>query len=89
MATTPEAPVFADPPAVDISPAMGVQTPVDTRPYRRLAAVRQNQEAVPIRSLPGQLPTFERAYLIDELRRIGIISTGLLSLIIALTIVLR
>jgi hypothetical protein len=37
----------------------------------------------------GQLPTFERAYLIEELRRIGVISAGLLGLIVALTIVLR
>jgi hypothetical protein len=37
----------------------------------------------------GQLPTFERAYLLEELRRIGITSVSLLGLIVVLTIVLR
>jgi hypothetical protein len=84
------APVFADEPALNIAPAMGVQAPVDTRPRTRLEALRQSRETVtPMRVVPGQLPTFERAYLVSELRRIGVISTALLGLIIVLTILLR
>jgi hypothetical protein len=37
----------------------------------------------------GQLPAFERAYLVDELRRIGITAGALLGLIIFLAFVLR
>jgi hypothetical protein len=37
----------------------------------------------------AQLPVFDRAYLVDELKRIAIISTSLLGVIIALTLVLR
>jgi hypothetical protein len=37
----------------------------------------------------GQLPTFERAYLVDELKRIAVISTSLLAVIVVLTLVLR
>jgi len=37
----------------------------------------------------GQLPTFERAYLVEELRRIAMTAGGLLALIIVLTILLR
>jgi hypothetical protein len=83
------APVFADEPLLDIAPAMG-QAPVDTRPRTRLEALRQSRETVTtMRVVPGQLPTFERAYLVSELRRIGVISTALLGLIIVLTILLR
>ncbi|HXH23338.1 MAG TPA: hypothetical protein VNN10_15060 [Dehalococcoidia bacterium] len=37
----------------------------------------------------GQLPTFERAYLVEELRRIGVISASLLGVIVLLAIFLR
>ena len=37
----------------------------------------------------GQLPTFERAYLVNELRQIAFTAAGLLAFIIVLTIVLR
>ena len=85
------APVFADEPLVNVGAAMGSQPPVDTRPRSsRLEALRQSRDQVaPMRTVPGQLPTFERAYLISELRRIGIISTALLGVIIVLTILLR
>jgi hypothetical protein len=56
---------------------------------RRLELVRQSREAMPLRSLPGQLPTYDRAYLVSELRTIGVITTALLALIIVLAIVLR
>jgi hypothetical protein len=37
----------------------------------------------------GQLPTFERAYLVDELRRIALTAGSLLALIIVLALTLR
>ena len=37
----------------------------------------------------GQLPTFERGYLLEELRRIAMTAGGLLALIIVLAVVLR
>jgi hypothetical protein len=43
----------------------------------------------PAQSRAGQLPTFERAYLVEEMRRIGITSGVLLAFIIVLTILLR
>jgi hypothetical protein len=67
-----------------------VATAAPARPQRRLDIVRGAQEPVaPARVAPGQLPTFERAYLMRELRQIGVISTSLLGLIIALTLILR
>jgi hypothetical protein len=64
-------------------------TPVDTRPRRRLEQVQRSQDTLPLRMLPGQLPTFEHAYLVRELRTIGLISTTLLGVIILLTFLLR
>lgn len=57
---------------------------------RRTGALRAPEErAIAARAIPGQLPTFERSYLMRELRQIGTISTALLALIIVLTIILR
>ena len=39
--------------------------------------------------MAGQLPTFERSYIVDELRRIAIISGSLFAFVIVLAIVLR
>jgi hypothetical protein len=39
--------------------------------------------------VPGQLPVFERAYLVGELRRIALTAGSLLAIIIVLAIVLR
>jgi hypothetical protein len=47
-----------------------------------------NREAA-IRVIPGQLPTFERAYLVKELRQILLTAGSLLAVIIALSFVLR
>jgi hypothetical protein len=49
----------------------------------------RTRDQVLTRVVPGQLPTFERAYLMSELRRTFFISAALLALIIVLTIVLR
>jgi hypothetical protein len=70
---------------------------VETRPQwtpapragRRLEQVTRTRDQLTTRIVPGQLPTFERSYLVSELRRIAIISTSLLALIIVLTFVLR
>jgi hypothetical protein len=73
--------------------------PVETRPHwigpqtarregRRRAELRGGA-AGQVRVTPGQLPTYERAYLVNELQRIGIISGSLLAVIIVLAVVLR
>ncbi|HLF71395.1 MAG TPA: hypothetical protein VI759_04520 [Dehalococcoidia bacterium] len=93
-----DAPSFADEPA-SLSGLAGADAsgPVETRPWRarrtsRLEALRRGREpgtAGGIRTVPGQLPVFERAYLIRELRQIMITAGGLLAIIIVLTILLR
>jgi hypothetical protein len=88
-------PNFADEPAFmgTAAAAMAGQTgPVDTRPQprgRRLEALRGTRDQAAIRVTPGQLPTYERSFLQDELRRITIIFGGLLALILVLTVLLR
>jgi hypothetical protein len=73
--------------------------PVETRPHwidsqtarregRRRAELRGGATGQ-VRLAPGQLPTYERAYLVNELQRIGIISGSLLAVIIVLALVLR
>jgi hypothetical protein len=80
-------PVFADEPTF-VPPTAG-SGPVDTRPRRRLASLSGVSEGgVPFRAA-GQLPTFERAYLVRELRQIGLTSLSLLSLIVVLALILR
>ncbi len=39
--------------------------------------------------MAGQLPTFERSYIVGELRRIAIISVSLFTLIGVLAVVMR
>ena len=84
----PEAPQFAEEPAAMVAP--GVQgEPVPARARRRLEALTRTTDATAVRTAPGQLPTFDRAYLVDELRRITITAGALLALIIVLTVILR
>jgi hypothetical protein len=83
-------PVFADPPLNPAPAAFGASGPVDTRPRRRLDSLTRTRDAATaVRVVPGQLPTFERHYLMSELRRIIIISSVLMGAIIALTLLLR
>jgi hypothetical protein len=59
---------------------------------RRLELVQQRRQAadaVPLRTVPGQLPVLERRYIVSELRGMAVISSLLLALIIVLTLVLR
>ncbi len=87
-------PNFADEPLVRGGVATGFATgPVDTRPQpragRRLQMLRGNPEHTPLRVAPGQLPTYERSYLMEELRRISLISGALLAVVLVLTVLLR
>jgi hypothetical protein len=60
------------------------------QPGRRMSQLRQRGTSEgAARIMAGQLPTFERSYITDELRRIGIISGSLFALIVILAIVLR
>ena len=87
-------PVFADPPIANL-PHMAAVGAVDTRPQmearrrRRLELVRGGTEAVAGRTIPGQLPTFDRSYLVHELRQILLTAGSLLAVIIVLALVLR
>ncbi len=81
-------PVFADEPAVAM-PGVGGSGPVDTRPRRRLQSLAQASEGGTLFRAAGQLPTFERSYLVRELRQIGITSFSLLGLIIVLALIIR
>jgi len=69
------------------SPAPTAVAPA--RQHRRLEQLRGVDTAGGVRVIPGQLPTFERRYLVRELRQISVISGSLLAVIIALTIILR
>jgi|SRR5687768_7691138 hypothetical protein len=83
----------------------GVAGPVETRPHhiataqparargRRVEQLRRSGgsstefAAAHVSSAP--LPVYERSFMLSELRRIGIISFGLLGVIVALTFILR
>ena len=54
-----------------------------------MAAAMRSREGFSGRQVPGQLPTFERAYLVRELTQIAAISGSLLLLLIVLWIVMR
>jgi hypothetical protein len=93
-------PIFANEIAVPGATAgYAAVGPVETRPQwihsqtaRREGRRRAELRGVttgPVRLAPGQLPTYDRAYLVSELQRIGIISGSLLAVIIVLTIILR
>ena len=60
------------------------------QPGRRTAQLRQRGTSEgAARIMAGQLPTFERSYIIGELWRIGLISGALFALIVVLAIVMR
>ena len=98
-------PIFADDVALPAATAhLGTTGPVETRPEwigstaqqprrqpgRRTAQLRQRGASEgAARIMAGQLPTFERSYIVGELRRIGIISGALFALIAVLAIVMR
>lgn len=85
--------VFADPPVFDSIGGSDAGGPVETRPWRRggrrLELLRGGTQATTVRVIPGQLPTYERGFLTDELRRIAITAGGLLIFVIVLAIILR
>jgi hypothetical protein len=88
-------PNFADEPLIAGGVSTGIGSgPVDTRPQprtggRRLQMLRGNPDAGAVRITPGQLPTYERSFLQEELRRITMISGALLAVILVLTVLLR
>jgi hypothetical protein len=96
-------PIFADDVAVPSAMGhYGMSGPVETRPEwigrteaqrqpgRRTAQLRQRGTSEgAARIMAGQLPTFERSFIVDELRRIAIISGALFTLIVVLAIVMR
>ena len=87
-------PNFAEEPVFAGGALPGQSGPVDTRPQphtggRRLQMLRGNPETGAVRITPGQLPTYERSFLQEELRRIATISGGLLAVILVLTVLLR
>ena len=54
-----------------------------------MAAATRAREGFTPRASTGQLPTFERAYLVRELTQIAVISSALLLLLIVLWVVMR
>ena len=88
-------PNFADEPLISGGVSTGIGSgPVDTRPQpriggRRLQTLRGNPDTGAVRITPGQLPTYERSFLQEELRRIAMISGGLLAVILVLAVLLR
>ncbi|MPZ50195.1 MAG: hypothetical protein GEU75_13015 [Dehalococcoidia bacterium] len=82
--------VYAAEPVFAAESEAPMTSPIATRTRRRLELVQRSRESVtPVRNVPGGLPTFERVYLMNELKTIGIISTVLLALILVLAVVLR
>jgi hypothetical protein len=94
-------PTFADE-AVAAVPAYGATGPVETRPHwigrddrvqgRRLAQLRRSSgeaRGTGRAVATGQLPTFSRAFVHDEIRRILVTSGALVAVLIVLTIALR
>jgi hypothetical protein len=94
-------PTFADEPVLSV-PVYGVTGPVETRQHwiarderlqgRRLAQLRRSSgetRGVARAGLSGQLPTFSREFVRDEIRRILIVTGALVAVLIALTIGLR
>ena len=96
-------PIFAEPiPAPEATSLYGSAGPVETRPAwiertaqptrqpgRRQAQLRRTGLEPGARVAIGQLPTFERGYLVDELRRIAITAGALFAFVILLAIILR
>ena len=97
-------PIFADDAALSAATApYGTTGPVETRPHwigntaqqqrmpgRRTAQLRRaGAVEATARVTAGQLPTFERAFLADELKRIAVISVLLFAFVIVLALVMR
>ena len=77
-------PGIASGPVAPIPMPSGTSTAVRARPSSSAQPARPGTYRA-----AGQLPTFERSYLVDELWRIAITAGILLAFIIGLTIVLR
>lgn len=89
LPSPPPTPAFVPEPSAE-----GPQPPAAVgagRPLRRLEQLRATREhAHPgSRALPGQLPTFERAYLVGELQRIAVTAGALFVLLVLLAVLMR
>ena len=86
-------PDSAGAPGLADEPVMAVPTgaaPVATRTRRRLEEVTRAHEGVILRTHhAGELPTFERSYLVRELTQIAITSGLMLAIIIVLWLLMR
>jgi hypothetical protein len=83
-----EAEAAVVPPTPEAAGATATATP-GPRMGRRLAAASRTRESFAPRANTGQLPTFERAYLVRELTQIAVISGALLLLLVVLFFVMR
>lgn len=94
-------PTFADEPVLAV-PVYGDGGPVETRPHwisrddrtqgRRMAQLRRSSgetRGTARAGSTGQLPTFSREFVKDEIRRILITTGALVAVLIGLTIGLR
>ena len=83
-----EAEAAVVPPTPDAATAVAAPA-AGRRMGRRLEAATRAREGYAPRTNTGQLPTFDRAYLVRELTQIGVISSALLLLLIVLFFVMR
>ena len=83
-----EAEAAVVPPSPEAAALAATATP-EPRLGRRMAAATRARESFTPRANTGQLPTFERAYLVRELTQIAVISSALLLLLIVLFVVMR
>ena len=74
---------------VTASTATAATAIAEPRIGRRMAAATRSRETYSGRQVPGQLPTFERSYLVRELRQITLISGSLLLVLILLWVLMR
>jgi len=66
-----------------------VQPPPPAHGPAEPALSRRAEARTTVLRSAGQLPTFERSYLVNELRQIGLTAAGLLAFIVVLTVILR
>lgn len=79
-----------NPDTADIAGEVAAPAAASPSGGRRLAAVtRQREGAVGRTHLAGQLPTFERAYLVRELTQIGLVSGALLVFLLVVWVLMR
>jgi hypothetical protein len=86
LATMSDAYLAPEPDSVG---GFGQRSPVGPVAVAPEPAIRRAETRTAVVRSTGQLPTFERAYLVNELRQIGITAGGLLAFIVVLAVLLR